>query len=54
MDETKTRDHINEHADAVVRKDMDAIEADFSEELRPSGPRSSTRCCRSRLQRPKC
>ena len=36
MDEAKARDHINEHADAVVRKDMDAIEADFSEELRPS------------------
>jgi hypothetical protein len=38
MDEGKTRDHINQHADAVVRGDMDAIVADFSEELRPSVP----------------
>ena len=38
MDEAQTRDYINEHADAVVRKDMDAILADFSEELRPGAP----------------
>jgi hypothetical protein len=38
MDEGETRDHINQHADAVVRGDMDAIVADFSEELRPSVP----------------
>jgi hypothetical protein len=38
MDETQTRDHINQHADAVVRGDMDAILADFSEELRPGVP----------------
>jgi hypothetical protein len=35
MDDAKTRDHINQHADAVVRGDMDALAADFSEELRP-------------------
>jgi hypothetical protein len=38
MDETQARDHINQHADAVVRGDMDAILADFSEELRPGAP----------------
>ena len=38
MDEARTRDHIDRHADAVVRGDMDAILADFSEELRPGVP----------------
>ncbi|HVS29161.1 MAG TPA: hypothetical protein VHE14_06390 [Solirubrobacteraceae bacterium] len=38
MDDQQTRDHIKEHADAVVRGDMDAIVADFSEELRPQVP----------------
>jgi hypothetical protein len=38
MDDAKTRDHINEHADAVVRGDMDAITADFCEDLRPQVP----------------
>jgi hypothetical protein len=38
MDEAETRDYINQHADAVVRGDMDAILADFSEELRPNAP----------------
>jgi hypothetical protein len=38
MEEARTRDHINQHADAVVRGDMDAILADFSEELRPGAP----------------
>jgi hypothetical protein len=38
MDEAQTRDHINQHADAVVRGDMEAILADFSEELRPGAP----------------
>ena len=38
MDEAQTRDYINQHADAVVRKDIDAILADFSEELRPGAP----------------
>ena len=35
MDETTTRETIERHADSVVRGDMDAIVADFSEELRP-------------------
>jgi hypothetical protein len=38
MDEQKTRSQIQEHADAVVRGDMDAVTADFSEELRPQVP----------------
>jgi hypothetical protein len=38
MDEVQTRDHVNQHADAVARGDMDAIVADFSEELRPGVP----------------
>ena len=38
MDEHKTRSQIQEHADAVVRGDMDAVTADFSEELRPQVP----------------
>jgi hypothetical protein len=35
MDEDKTRQHVQEHADAVARGDLDAAVADFSEELRP-------------------
>ncbi len=38
MDETAAKSHIQAHADAVVRGDMDAIVADFSEELRPRVP----------------
>jgi hypothetical protein len=38
MDEAQTRDHIKLHADAVVRADMGAIVADFSEDLRPRVP----------------
>lgn len=38
MDDGQTRDYINQHADAVVRGDMDAILADFSEEMRPGAP----------------
>ena len=38
MDEATTRDQIQKHADAVVRGDMDAILADFCEELRPQAP----------------
>lgn len=38
MDEATTRSHIEAHADSVVRGDMDAILADFSEELRPQVP----------------
>jgi hypothetical protein len=35
MEEKTTRDHIQKHADAVVRGDMEAVAADLSEELRP-------------------
>jgi hypothetical protein len=38
MDEARTRDHIDQHADAIVRGDMDAVVADFAEELRPRVP----------------
>jgi hypothetical protein len=38
MDEAQIRDYTNQHADAVVRGDMDAIVGDFSEELRPGVP----------------
>ena len=38
MDEAQIRDHINQHADTVLRGDMDAIVADFTEALRPGVP----------------
>ena len=38
MDEASTRSYIEAHADAVVRADMEAILADFSEDLRPQVP----------------
>jgi hypothetical protein len=38
MDEAKARSHIQDHAHAVARGDMDAVVADFSEELRPQVP----------------
>jgi hypothetical protein len=38
MDEATTREHIQNHADAIARGDTDAVMADFSEELRPQGP----------------
>jgi hypothetical protein len=38
MDDQRTRDCINQHADAVVRGDMDAVVADFTEDLRPHVP----------------
>jgi hypothetical protein len=38
MDDRKAREHIQAHADAVVRGDMDTVVADFSEELRPEVP----------------
>lgn len=38
LDDRKTRDHIQAHADAVVRGDMDTVVADFSDELRPQVP----------------
>ncbi len=38
MDDATTRDHVQKHADAVVRGDMDTLVADFAEELRPQLP----------------
>ena len=38
MDDRKTREHIQAHADAVVQGDMDTVVADFSDELRPQVP----------------
>ncbi len=38
MDEQQTRDRIEQHADAVVRGDMDAVVGDFTEGLRPHVP----------------
>jgi hypothetical protein len=38
MDETETRSQVQQHADAIVRGDMDAVIADFSKELRPQVP----------------
>src|SRR5665811_1628365 len=38
MDETKTREHVQAHAEAVERGDMDAVVADFSDELQPQVP----------------
>jgi len=35
MDEGRTRDIVDAHAQAVVRGDMDAVVADLSEELQP-------------------
>ncbi len=38
MDEAITRSHIEAHAEAVVRGDMDTVIGDFSAELRPRVP----------------
>ena len=38
MDEATARSHIEAHADAVARGDMDAVVNDFTEELRPQVP----------------
>jgi hypothetical protein len=38
MDDANARSHIQDHADAVVRGDMGAVIADFSEDLRPQVP----------------
>lgn len=38
MDDANTRSHIQQHADAVVRGDIDAVTADFQPELRPQVP----------------
>jgi hypothetical protein len=41
MDERRTRDHVQQHADAVARGDMDAAVADFSEKLRGQAPQTA-------------
>jgi hypothetical protein len=38
MDDQQTRDHISQHADAVVRGDRDAVVADFTQSMRPHVP----------------
>jgi hypothetical protein len=38
MDETRTRSQVQDHADAVLRGDMEAATADFAVELRPQVP----------------
>jgi hypothetical protein len=38
MDEAQTQSHIQAHADAVVRGDMQAVTNDFIEEMRPQVP----------------
>jgi hypothetical protein len=38
MNDSNAREHIQAHADAVVRGDFDAVVADFTEELRPQVP----------------
>jgi hypothetical protein len=38
MDAQQTRDQIKQHADAVVRGDMDAVVADFTASMRPHVP----------------
>lgn len=53
MDDQQTRDHIEPHADAIVPGDMDAVVADFSENLRPQVPQIS-KPCRSRSRAPTC
>jgi hypothetical protein len=38
MDDARTRQQIQDHADAVARGDTDTVIGDFSEELRPQAP----------------
>lgn len=38
MDDRQTRVHVEQHADAVVRGDMDPVMADFTVGLRPHVP----------------
>lgn len=38
MDEQQTRDQVERHVDAVVRGDMEAVVADFTDGLRPHVP----------------
>jgi hypothetical protein len=42
MDDQQTRHQVQQHADAVVRGDMDAVVADFTESLRPHVPEIAT------------
>jgi hypothetical protein len=42
MNDQQTRDQVQQHADAVVRGDMDAVVADFTEGLRPHVPEIAT------------
>lgn len=46
-----TRDHIQKHADAVVRGDTDTVAADFSEELRSQLPQLASALSRLRAPR---
>jgi hypothetical protein len=38
MDDRRTREQVEQHADAVVRGDVDAVVADFTEALQPDFP----------------
>lgn len=38
MDEAKARDHVQAHADAVARGDMESVTNDFIEEMRAQVP----------------
>ena len=38
MDEARTKDQIQRHAEAVERGDFDTVIGDLSEELRPQAP----------------
>jgi hypothetical protein len=38
MDDQRARDHITQHAEAVVRGDIGAVVEDFSTDLRPHVP----------------
>lgn len=38
MDETKTREHIQRHAEAVERGDFETVVGDLSDELKPQAP----------------
>lgn len=48
MDEGKTRQHVQEHAEAVARGDLDAAVADLSEERDRKHRRPRRSCCRCR------
>ena len=54
MDEAQVRDYIDQHADAIVRGDMEAILADFSPELRPGAPQIVNEVLPNRSQGPRC